>query len=89
MSNKNLKALGRALRGLHRQPPLKGWASYGGTTKATLYIGATTGLRGGPVAEGAKLSQRTITTFCPLSSCLATIDARRPNRWPFPSITTS
>ncbi|MBE3044202.1 hypothetical protein IMZ48_16855 [Candidatus Bathyarchaeota archaeon] len=29
-----------------------------------------------------------MTTFWPFRSCLATIDARRPRRWPLPSMTT-
>ena len=33
-------------------------------------------------------SHRTMTTFWPFRSCLATIDARRPRRWPLPSMTT-
>lgn len=33
-------------------------------------------------------SQRTTTIFCPFSSCLATVLARRPRRWPLPSMTT-
>ena len=34
-------------------------------------------------------SLRTITIFFPCSSCLATIEARRPRRWPLPSTTTT
>ena len=34
-------------------------------------------------------SQRTTTTFCPFRICLATMEARRPRRWPFPSMTTT
>ena len=33
-------------------------------------------------------SQRTTTIFWPLSSCFATVLARRPSKCPFPSITT-
>jgi hypothetical protein len=33
-------------------------------------------------------SQRTTTTFWPLRICLATIEARRPRRWPLPSMVT-
>lgn len=32
-------------------------------------------------------SQRTTTIFWPLRSCLATVEARRPRRWPLPSMT--
>ena len=38
--------------------------------------------------EMFRASQRTTTTFWPLRSCLATIEARRPRRWPLPSTTT-
>lgn len=39
--------------------------------------------------EMLRASQRTMTIFCPLSSCLATVLARRPSRWPLPSMTYS
>ena len=39
--------------------------------------------------EMLSCSQRTTTIFWPFSSCLATVDARRPRRWPLPSTTTS
>lgn len=35
-----------------------------------------------------RASQRTTTIFWPLRSCLATMLASRPSRWPLPSITT-
>lgn len=38
--------------------------------------------------EALMSSQRTTTTFWPLRSCLATIEARRPRRWPLPSMMT-
>lgn len=38
--------------------------------------------------EMLRASQRTTTTFWPLRSCLATMEARRPRRWPLPSTTT-
>lgn len=38
--------------------------------------------------EMLRSSQRTTTIFWPLRSCLATMLARRPSRWPLPSITT-
>lgn len=38
--------------------------------------------------EMLSCSQRTTTTFWPFRSCLATVEARRPRRWPFPSTTT-
>ena len=34
-------------------------------------------------------SHRTITTFLPHSNCFATIDVKRPNRCPRPSMTTT
>jgi hypothetical protein len=37
--------------------------------------------------EMFRASQRTTTIFCPLSSCLATVLARRPRRCPLPSMT--
>ena len=37
--------------------------------------------------EMLRASQRTTTIFWPLSSCFATVLARRPSRWPFPSMT--
>ena len=39
--------------------------------------------------EMFRASQRTTTIFCPLSSCLATVLARRPSRCPLPSMTCS
>lgn len=38
--------------------------------------------------EALMSSQRTTTTFWPLRICLATIEARRPRRWPLPSMVT-
>ena len=38
--------------------------------------------------EMLSCSQRTTTTFWPFRSCLATVEARRPRRWPLPSTTT-
>lgn len=38
--------------------------------------------------EMLSCSQRTTTIFWPFNSCLATVDARRPRRWPLPSTTT-
>ena len=38
--------------------------------------------------EMLRASQRTTTIFWPLRSCLATVLARRPRRWPLPSTTT-
>jgi len=38
--------------------------------------------------EMFKASHLTTTIFCPLSSCLATVLARRPSRCPLPSIMT-
>lgn len=38
--------------------------------------------------EMFRASVRTTTIFWPLSSCLATMLARRPRRWPLPSMTT-
>jgi hypothetical protein len=38
--------------------------------------------------EMLRASQRTTTTFWPLRSCFATVLARRPSRWPLPSIVT-
>lgn len=38
--------------------------------------------------EMLRASQRTTTTFWPERSCLATMEARRPRRWPLPSTTT-
>lgn len=38
--------------------------------------------------EMLRASQRTTTICWPLRSCLATMLARRPSRWPLPSITT-
>lgn len=35
-----------------------------------------------------RASQRTTTIFCPLSSCFATVLARRPSRCPLPSMIT-
>lgn len=32
-------------------------------------------------------SQRTTTIFCPFKACLEMIEAKRPRRWPLPSIT--
>lgn len=37
--------------------------------------------------EMLSCSQRTTTIFWPLSSCFATVLARRPRRWPLPSMT--
>ena len=38
--------------------------------------------------EMLRASQRTTTIFWPFRSCLATMLARRPRRWPLPSMTT-
>ena len=38
--------------------------------------------------EMLSCSQRTTTTFWPFRSCFATVEARRPRRWPLPSTTT-
>jgi hypothetical protein len=34
-----------------------------------------------------RASHRTTTIFWPLRSCLATVLARRPSKWPLPSMT--
>ena len=34
-------------------------------------------------------SHLTTTIFCPLRICLEMIEAKRPNKWPLPSITTT
>ena len=36
--------------------------------------------------EMLRASQRTTTIFWPSRSCLATVEARRPRRWPLPSM---
>lgn len=36
--------------------------------------------------EMLRASQRTTTILCPSRSCLATVEARRPRRWPLPSM---
>lgn len=38
--------------------------------------------------EMLRASHRTTTIFWPLRSCFATVLARRPSKWPLPSITT-
>lgn len=36
---------------------------------------------------GVREFERVVLLTCPVRSCLATIEARRPRRWPFPSTT--